>query len=59
MAALFNPRAQRWEDHFGMSEDYRIVGKTATGRASVELLRMNRPVAVEIRQWLARQGLIP
>jgi hypothetical protein len=55
-ASVFNPRAQQWEDHFELGEDCLILGKTATGRASVELLRMNRPVAVEIRHMVARKG---
>lgn len=58
-AGVFNPRAQRWEDHFEMAEDFLILGRTSIGRASVELLRMNRPVAVEIRRWIARRSLSP
>jgi hypothetical protein len=55
-AVVFNPRVHRWEEHFELAEDFLILGKTAIGRASVELLRMNRPVAVEIRTRVARQG---
>jgi hypothetical protein len=55
-ASVFNPRAQRWEDHFELAEDFSILGKSSIGRASVELLRMNRPVAIEIRERVSRQG---
>ena len=41
---LFHPREQRWEEHFILSADrLRIIGRTATGRATVERLRMNDP----------------
>ncbi len=39
---LFNPRRGRWRDHFRRSHDQvRIYGRTATGRATVALLRLN------------------
>jgi HNH endonuclease len=53
MVGMFNPRTQSWEDHFELAGSFLIVGKTPTGRALVELLRMNRPAAVKIRQWLS------
>ena len=37
---LFNPRRQRWRDHFVVRESL-IVGRTAVGRATSHLLRMN------------------
>jgi hypothetical protein len=44
MAPLFNPRQQPWPEHFCWSDDYtRVIGVTATGRATVEALGMNRP----------------
>jgi HNH endonuclease len=40
---LFNPRTQRWQDHFMWIENARLVqGVTSTGRATVERLRMNQ-----------------
>jgi len=58
---LFNPRRQRWHDHFRWTDDdpTRIEGKTATGRATVELLQMNSRRAVQFRQWLMLIGLHP
>ena len=39
---LFHPRLQIWNDHFRWSKDSgTIVGRTATGRATVLALRMN------------------
>jgi len=38
---LFNPCRQRWERHFAWSEDFIvIIGRTATGRATVEALQL-------------------
>ena len=58
---LFNPRRQRWQDHFRWVEDdpTRIEARTATGRATVELLQMNSRRAVQIRRWLMVVALHP
>ena len=48
---LFHPRKEVWSDHFAWSEDYlKIVGKTATGRATVAALKMNQKVTVNLRR---------
>lgn len=52
---LFNPRIERWADHFRWI-DYgvRIEGLTPTGRATIERLKMNRSAIVVARQrWVA------
>src|SRR5215207_2156717 len=39
---LFDPRRQRWSEHFVWSTDgIEIIGQTATGRATVAALRLN------------------
>jgi prevent-host-death family protein len=49
---LFHPRLDRWESHFRWSRNgLRILGRTATGRATVEALRMNDPDRVETRRF--------
>jgi HNH endonuclease len=45
---LFHPRQQDWLEHFRW-EGVGVVGVTATGRATVEALRMNRDVMLRIR----------
>lgn len=52
---LFNPRQQRWQEHFAWSEEgTQIVGITSCGRATVEALRFNRPLAVSARAvWVS------
>ncbi len=40
---LYNPRKYKWNEHFFWSEDsLKVIGLTPTGRASVDLLRLNR-----------------
>ncbi|MBD2256260.1 HNH endonuclease signature motif containing protein [Pseudanabaena sp. FACHB-2040] len=48
--ALFNPRLQRWHDHFAWSSDLlEVVGLTPTGRATVTALALNRDRILAIR----------
>ena len=57
---LFNPRRQRWSRHFTWSEDFiRIVGRTMTGRATVEALHLNRPELLNLRRVLHTAGEHP
>ena len=56
---LFNPRRQRWVDHFEWSNlnPYEIVGISSQGRATVSRLQMNHPDLVHIRRLLAELGI--
>ena len=57
---LFNPRLDRWDDHFRWSASYqRIVGRTAIGRATVVALRLNAEVLVQARKLWVLLKLIP
>jgi hypothetical protein len=58
-ASIFHPRWSRWEDHFEVTSDLHVVGKTSTGRATVELLQMNRPLVIEIRREESLRGRFP
>ena len=57
--ALFNPRTQRWKDHFQWSvqRPFEIVWLSAHGRATVIRLQMNHPDLVSIRRLLAAVGI--
>jgi hypothetical protein len=57
-APLFNPRRQRWSEHFGWDGPV-MVPLTATGRATVVALQLNRPVIVAIRREEAQRGRHP
>jgi hypothetical protein len=47
--SLFNPRSQSWAEHFHW-ESETLVPLTATGRATVAALAMNRPLILGIRR---------
>lgn len=53
--ALFHPHRDAWTDHFVWNEDRtEIVPLTATGRATIYALRMNRPQMIRVRRmWVA------
>ncbi len=60
LVPLFHPRQQRWAEHFVWSDDAtRIIGITLCGRATVEALRLNHPLAVSARTVWARAGYHP
>lgn len=57
---LFNPRHQRWREHFGWQDGgRRIVGRTANGRATVAALQLNRDELVEARDLWTAAGWHP
>ncbi|MBZ0275599.1 MAG: HNH endonuclease [Anaerolineae bacterium] len=52
---LFNPRSQKWFEHFRWSEDgLYVIGLTPVGRATVIALHLNDdPDALEVRRnWI-------
>jgi len=58
--ALFNPRQQDWQDHFEWFDSgARIAGKTPTGRATVERLKMNIERIVTARKIWVKAGEHP
>lgn len=59
-ASLFNPRIERWAEHFRWSDDgSEIIGLTASGRATVEALRLNNQFIVLARRQWALAGWHP
>lgn len=60
IVALFNPREQRWEEHFRWNDDgTEILGKASTGRATVFALKLNNPVIVVTRRLWVSAGWWP
>ncbi len=57
---LFDPRRQRWDEHFAWEESgSKIVGLTTTGRTTVVALVLNRPPLVKARKRWASVGWHP
>jgi HNH endonuclease len=58
--SLFDPRQQKWHDHFAWNEDgTTIMGITATGRATVVALQMNDPLIAGARSLWVGIGVHP
>lgn len=55
---IFNPRTDRWDDHFGW-QVHEIMPLTPRGRATVAALDLNHPRRVQIRRAEGLFGLFP
>ena len=58
LSRLFNPRTQRWSDHFKLDGGF-IEPLTPEGRVTAFLLRMNHEMQVMERTMLIAQGRYP
>ena len=56
--SLFNPRLERWKDHFSWDK-YEMIGRTPCGRATVAALQLNHPRRILIRQAEEMFNLYP
>jgi hypothetical protein len=57
---LYHPRRQVWDEHFTWSLDWlKVIGITATGRATVSTLKLNRNGVINLRQLLILAKLHP
>ena len=57
-APLFNPRRDAWPEHLQWA-GAAVAGLTPTGRATVVALRLNRPLALAIREEEALRSRHP
>ena len=58
--SLFNPRKQRWNDHFAWDDEFsHIIGLTPEGRVTVIALQLNRRILIELRKFLHSVGEHP
>jgi hypothetical protein len=60
-ASLFHPRKQVWSEHFGLQGEPPVVlmGKTATGRVTIERLQLNAASQQTARALWIALGLFP
>lgn len=58
VSRLFDPRRDRWEQHFRW-QSTRVEGVTSIGRATIEVLRLNHPEMVLVREALREEGVFP
>ncbi|WP_089934196.1 HNH endonuclease [Candidatus Entotheonella palauensis] len=58
LTRLFHPRQDNWNDHFEWHGPL-VVGRTAVGRVTIDVLRINLPERVEHRRQLITGGVLP
>lgn len=54
---LFNPRVQKWAEHFSWRAEF-IIGLTPEGRATVNVLKLDHPAQLAVRRQLFKEGKI-
>ena len=59
LVGLFNPRTDRWGDHFELDDNGKIVPLTDVGRVTEYLLRLNRSDHLDHRKTLVRVKRYP
>lgn len=55
---LFNPRQDRWADHFEWNGAV-LVGKTPVGTVTIDVLAINLPYRIALRAALIEEGIFP
>ena len=55
---IFNPRKQSWKRHFRWDNTI-LVGKTFSGKVTVQVLNINEPSRVMLRENLLFEGRFP
>ena len=58
LVRLFNPRRDRWDEHFKL-DGFRIVGLTLIGQVTVALLQFNQDERLIEREWLKKAAKYP
>jgi hypothetical protein len=58
VAQLFHPRRDRWEEHFAWNGAL-LVGLTPTGRVTVDVLAINLPYRIQLREALIAEDVFP
>ena len=56
MTRLYHPRRHKWDYHFRF-DGSTLIGRTAIGRTTIDVLRMNHPQFVALREILMAAGV--
>jgi len=56
MTRLYHPRRHKWSYHFRFDGSI-LMGRTAIGRTTIDVLRMNHPQIVALRDILMAAGI--
>jgi hypothetical protein len=55
---LFHPRTDKWSDHFEWNAT-ELAGRTAIGRITIQVLAINDPDFLAVREALMEEGVLP
>ena len=58
LVPLFHPRRHKWDRHFRWNGPL-LIGRTPIGRVTIQVLAMNDPLRVALREGLIAEGLFP
>ena len=58
LTRLYDPRRDRWHEHFAWQGAV-LIGLTAVGRTTIQVLAINDPVEVAAREMLIAEGRFP
>lgn len=58
LTRLFNPRRHKWDRHFRRNGPY-LVGRSAIGRVTVQVLALNDSDLIAVREALIEEGAFP
>lgn len=55
---FFNPRVDKWMDHFKLDSSGLIFAKTPIGKATIKILNLNHPDSIIERKEMLIRGII-
>jgi HNH endonuclease len=55
---FFNPRSEKWADHFSLEPSGLIVAITSTGEATIKILNLNHPDSIIERKEMLIRGIV-
>ena len=58
LTRLFHPRNDEWNDHFAWNGSY-LTGRTEIGRTTIDVLTINHPDYVTLRESLIAEDAFP
>jgi 5-methylcytosine-specific restriction endonuclease McrA len=56
---FYNPRDDKWADHFALDTSGELAPKSAIGAATIKILELNHPDSILERRELIRIGQLP
>lgn len=55
LTRLYHPRIDIWDEHFRWDR-FHLVGLTSVGRTTVDVLKINEPERIALREYVASQS---